>query len=100
MLYPAKEGTKLMLSLHRPCHATPNRRPGSCPVIPLFPGSDPMAEPDSNWSLIAADLVRVGGRPEAVLSLPGLRPETAATLAGLMTAHAAAGVTAILAASG
>ena len=91
-----------MATIHRFPARKPNRRPGSipAPVAPLFPGSDPMAEPDSNWSLIAADLVRVGGRPEAVLSLPGLRPETAAELAGLMTAHAAAGVTAILAASG
>ena len=92
----------MTIKIHRFPARKPN--PGSVPrpdsPAPHFPGSDPMAEPDSNWSLIAADLVRVGGRPEAVLSLPGLRPETAAELAGLMTAHAAAGVTAILAASG
>jgi hypothetical protein len=88
----------MLIKIHRFPARRPSARPDS--VAPLFPGSDPMAEPDSNWSLIAADLVRVGGRPEAVLSLPGLRPETALGLAGLMTAHAAAGVTAILEASG
>jgi hypothetical protein len=57
----------------------------SDPVVLHFPGSDTMAGPDSNWSLIAADLVRCGGQPEALHSLPGMDPETASELSALMT---------------
>ena len=84
-----------MLSLHRPCHATPNRRPGSCPVIPLFPGSDPMAEPDLSFLATATP-----GDREAEMfcraEVSRLHRQIVRELTGRMTA---AEVTAILAAS-
>jgi len=85
-------------TIHRFPARKPNRRPGSVPAAPplpapLFPG------PDANWSLIAADLARIGGDPDQLFSLPGLDQETAAEMHRLMTDHAAAGVAAVLAAS-
>jgi hypothetical protein len=68
---------------------------GTDPMVLHFPA----AGPDSNWSLIAADLVRCGGQPVELHSLPGMDEETATGLSALMLQHAAAGIVPIAAAS-
>lgn len=55
----------------------PNRRPSSVPA-------------DTGLAAIAADLVRLGGRPADLPGLPGLDPVAAAELARLMTSRPAA----------
>jgi hypothetical protein len=84
-----------MVTIHRFPARKPNRRPGSCPVIPLFPGSDPMAEPDPSFLATATP-----GDREAEMfcraEVSRLHRQIVRELTGRMTA---AGVTAILQAS-
>jgi hypothetical protein len=61
--------------------ATERAPTAACPTL---------AVPDSSWSRIAADLVRIGGSPEVVRHGLGLRQETASELADLMDRHQAA----------